>query len=58
MRQSITVDVRGCEYAGEYEVEGSTLLVFFRGKDKTAPLNSPYSEIQARLLLIELISGL
>ena len=55
MSLPVTVTVKGKKYAGEYQIEGSLLRVFFDGKSKTTSANSANPEFVARLLLIELV---
>jgi hypothetical protein len=55
-RSSVKVTFKGKEYAGEYEVEGSAVRVFFDGKIKVGRNTSSDPEFLARLLLIELVS--
>ena len=56
-RSSIKVIFRGKEYFGEYEVAGRTLRVFFDGRIKIGLVRGSNPEFLARLLLIELVSG-
>lgn len=58
MRQRITVAYKGKEYAGEYEISEGILRVFYKAKIKASPVRTSDPELQARLLLIELVSGL
>jgi len=56
VRSSLKVTFRGKDYAGEYEIDGSLVRVFFEGRNKSTKLNrSSNPEFVARLLLIELI---
>ena len=56
IRSPLQVNFRGKDYAGEYEVDGSLVRVFFEERNKTTKLNhSSNPEFVARLLLIELI---
>ena len=55
MAVPVTVIVKGKNYAGEYQIDGGLLRVFFDGKSKTASANSANPEFLARLLLIELV---
>jgi hypothetical protein len=50
--------LKGKEYIGEYEIEGTTLRVFFEGKSKTGQIRGSDPELFARLLLIELLNRL
>ena len=55
-RSPLTVTFRGKAYAGEYEIDGSLVRVFFEERNKTRKLNSSSNpEFVARLLLIELV---
>jgi hypothetical protein len=56
-RSSLKVIFRGKEYFGEYEVEGRMLRVFFDGRTKIGLVRGSNQELLARLLLIELVSG-
>jgi hypothetical protein len=56
LRSPLTVTFRGKDYAGEYEIDGSLVRVFFEERSKTRKLNSSSNpEFFARLLLIELV---
>ena len=57
MVQRITVTYKGREYAGEYEIKDGVLRVSYRGKVKASAVRTSNPELQARLLLIELVSG-
>ena len=54
-RSPLTVTFKGKKYAGEFEVDGSLLRVFFEDRSKTTKLSSSNPEFVARLLLIELV---
>lgn len=59
IRSPLKVTLRGRDYAGEYEIDGSLVRVFFEERNKTTKLNrSSNPEFVARLLLIELICGI
>lgn len=59
LRSPLNVCFRGKDYAGEYEVDGSLVRVFFEERNKSTKLNSSSNpEFVARLLLIELICGI
>ena len=56
IRSPLNVTFKGKVYAGEYEVDGSVVRVFFEERNKTTKLNSSSNpEFIARLLLIELV---
>jgi hypothetical protein len=56
IRSPLQVTFRGKDYAGEYEIDGGLVRVFFEERNKTIKLNgSSNPEFLARLLLIELI---
>jgi len=56
VRSPLKVTFRGKDYAGEYEVDGTLVRVFFEERNKTSKLNgSSNPEFVARLLLIELV---
>lgn len=55
-RSSVKVTFKGQEYAGEYEIEGNAVRVYFDGKVKIGRNTSSDPEFLARLLLIELVS--
>ena len=56
VRSSLKVTFRGKDYAGEYEIDGSLVRVFFEEPNQTSKLNgSSNPEFVARLLLIELV---
>jgi len=56
VRAPLKVTFRGKDYAGEYEIDGSSVRVFFEERNKTTRLKvSSNPEFVARLLLIELI---
>ena len=55
-RSSVKVLLKGKEYAGEYDVDGTTLCVFFEGKSRTGHIRGSDPELLARLLLIELLN--
>jgi hypothetical protein len=55
VRSSIALDFKSKRYAGEYEIDGDLLRVFFDGRTKTSTLTSANPEFLARLLLIELV---
>lgn len=57
-RIKVTVTLGGQEYIGEYELEDGLLRVFFDGKYKVAGSKSVEPGLIAKLLLIELVSGL
>jgi hypothetical protein len=54
-RSPISVDIKRKNYAGEYEIDGGILYVFFEGQSKSSAIMSPGPELLARLLLIELV---
>jgi len=54
-RLPISVDIKRKNYAGEYEVDGGVLHVFFDGRSESSAVMSPGPELLARLLLIELV---
>jgi hypothetical protein len=54
----VTVSFKGRKYVGEYEAAGRALRVFFEGKSKMGMIKGSNAEFFARLLLIELLSGL
>jgi hypothetical protein len=55
-RSPLKVSFKGKYYAGEYEIDGSLVRVFFEERNKTTKLNSSSNpEFLARLLLIELV---
>jgi len=54
-RSPLQVTFRGKDYAGEYEIDGSLVRVFFEERNKTTKNTSSNPEFVARLLLIELI---
>lgn len=55
-RSSVKVLLKGKEYAGEYEFDGTTLRVFFEGKNRTGHIRGSDPELLARLLLIEMLN--
>jgi len=55
IRSPITVTLRGKKYSGEYEIQGSILRVFFKGKSTERRIWGSDPEFFARLLLIELV---
>ena len=56
IRSPLQVTFRGKDYAGEYELDGNLVRVFFEERNKTTKMNtSSNPEFVARLLLIELI---
>lgn len=56
LRSPLEVTFRGQDYAGEYEVDGTLVRVYFEERNKTTKLRvSSNPEFVARLLLIELI---
>jgi len=56
IRSPLQVSFRGKDYAGEYEIDGGLVRVFFEERNKTIKMNgSSNPEFVARLLLIELI---
>lgn len=57
MVQRVTVTYKGKEYVGEYEVKDGVVRVFYRKKVKASPVRTSNPELQARLLLIEVVSG-
>lgn len=54
-RSPISVAIRRKNYAGEYEIDGEVLYVFFEGQSRSSTVVSPSPELLARLLLIELV---
>jgi hypothetical protein len=54
-RSPLTVRFKGNDYAGEYEIDGGVLQVFFEGQSKATKVNSSNPDLLARLLLIELV---
>ena len=57
-RIKVVVTLRDEEYIGEYELENGQLRVFFDGKCKVARRKSVEPGLMAKLLLIDLVSGL
>ena len=57
MRQRINVVYKGKDYVGEYEIEKGVLRVFYKKRTKASAVRTSDPELQARLLLIELVSG-
>lgn len=55
-RSSVKVLLKGKEYAAEYNIEGTSLRVFFEGKSRTGRVRGSDPELLARLLLIELLN--
>jgi hypothetical protein len=55
-RSSVTVLLKGKEYAAEYDIDGTTLRVFFEGKSRIGQIRGSDPELLARLLLIELLN--
>jgi hypothetical protein len=55
-RSSVKVLLKGKEYAAEYDIDGTTLRVFFEGKSRTGQIRGSDPELLARLLLIELLN--
>lgn len=47
----------GKDYTGEYEIDGKLLRVYFEKRSKVAQITGSDPDLQARLLLIELVSG-
>ena len=54
-RSPLKVRFKGNDYAGEYEIDGGVLQVFFEGHSKATKVNSSNPDLLARLLLIELV---
>src|SRR6185312_8590879 len=54
-RRLISIDIKHKNYAGEYEIDGGILYVFFQGRSTSSAVVSPGPELLARLLLIDLI---
>jgi hypothetical protein len=52
----VKVLLKGKEYVGEYDVDGTTLRVFFEGKSRTGQIRGSDPALLARLLLIELLN--
>ena len=57
-RIKVTVTLREQEYIGEYELQDGELRVFFDGKHKVAGSKTIEPGLMAKLLLIDLVSGL
>ena len=57
-RTKVTVTLSNQEYVGEYELKGGALHVFFDGKYKVVQSKGIEPGLMARLLLIDLVSGL
>jgi hypothetical protein len=55
IRSPISIDIKRKNYAGEYEIDGGILYVFFQGRSTSSAVVSPGPELVARLLLIDLI---
>jgi hypothetical protein len=55
VRSSLTLTFKGKKHAGEYEIDGGVLSVFFEGRSKTSVITGTNPELLARLLLIELV---
>ena len=47
----------GKPYTGTYTVDGETIIVQFRGKDKVAPLSGIEPESKARMILGEMVEA-
>lgn len=56
-RSRIKVSFKGKEYAGEYEIAGRVVRVYFEGKSKTGMTAGSDPELSARIFLINLVSG-
>jgi hypothetical protein len=56
-RSSLQVIVKGKQYEGEYEIDGTLLRVFFEGKSKAGHIRGSDPQLFARLLFIELLNG-
>jgi hypothetical protein len=54
-RSVVTVNYKGEEYGGEYELAGPVVRVFFKGGSKTGILRGSDAELLARILLIDLV---
>jgi hypothetical protein len=54
-RLPISVDIKRKNYAGEYEINGGVLHVFFDGRSQSSAAIGSSPELLARLLLIELV---
>jgi hypothetical protein len=54
-RLPISVDIKRKNYAGEYEIDGGVLRVFFDGRSQSSAAIGSSPELLARLLLIELV---
>ena len=54
-RSPLTVRFKENDYAGEYEIDGGVLQVFFKDQSKATKVNSSNPDLLARLLLIELV---
>jgi hypothetical protein len=57
-RRTVTVTLKDQEYVGEYELKDGLLRVFFDGKYKETGHKGVEPVLMAKLLLIDLVSGL
>ena len=55
-RSSLKVIIKGKQYEGEYEIDGTLLRVFFEGKSKAGHIRGSDPQLFARLLFIELLN--
>jgi len=55
-RSSLKLILKGKQYEGEYEIEGTLLRVFFEGKSKAGHISGSDPQLFARLLFIELLN--
>jgi hypothetical protein len=54
-RSPIALDLKHKKYAGEYEIDGGILHVFFEGRSNSSAVIDRDPELLARLLLVELV---
>ena len=55
-RSSLKVIIKGKQYEGEYEIDGTLLRVFFEGKSKAGHIRGSDPQLFARLPFIELLN--